>query len=62
MNEMYRHIYYVHIIILLSLQAFLIVSDPTIVKHILKDNSKAYSKVWNLTIVAFLAFFSHHYT
>lgn len=25
-------------------KAFLIVSDPTIVKHILKDNSKAYSK------------------
>lgn len=27
------------------LQSFLIVSDPSIAKHILKDNSKAYSKV-----------------
>ena len=27
-------------------QSFLIVSDPAIAKHILRDNSKAYSKVW----------------
>lgn len=30
---------------LFVMQSFLIVSDPSIAKHILKDNSKAYSKV-----------------
>lgn len=29
----------------LALQSFLIVSDPAIAKHILKDNPKGYSKV-----------------
>jgi len=31
---------------LVYFESFLIVSDPAIAKHILRDNSKAYSKVW----------------
>jgi len=53
---------------LVILQSFLIVSDPAIAKHILKDNSKAYSKViksivnndWHCAIVFLLRAFSLH--
>jgi hypothetical protein len=36
--------------VLLPWQSFLIVSDPAIAKHILRENSKAYSKVRLLLI------------
>lgn len=36
------------------LQSFLIVSDPSIAKHILKDNSKAYSKVNQFAVCTLL--------
>jgi hypothetical protein len=42
----------------LYLQSFLIVSDPAIAKHILKDNAKGYSKVRKSTVIGAVNSFS----
>lgn len=39
-----------------GLQSFVIVSDPRVAKHILKDNAKGYSKVQVTFIVATLLY------